>query len=51
MAKGQKRTNKEPKKLKEAETKAKKDSGPKYLREAEILQPGLLRGKIRGQKP
>ena len=51
MAKGQKRTNKEPKKLKEAETKAKKGAGPKYLREAEVMQAGVLRGKSRGQKP
>ena len=51
MAKGQKRANKEPKKLKDAEAKAKKDAGPKYLRQADVLQSGLLRGKSRGQKP
>lgn len=51
MAKGQKRSNKEPKKLKGAERQAKKGAGPKYLRDAEVVQSALLRGKPRGQKP
>lgn len=50
MAKGQKRSNKEPKKLKGTERQAKKDAGPKYLRQAEVMQSGLLRGKSPGQK-
>jgi hypothetical protein len=40
MAKGQKRSSKEPKKQKDAEKKAKKLSGPKYLRQPEIPPTG-----------
>jgi len=43
MAKGQKRSSKEPRKLKSAE---KKQAGPKYLRPPELVQaakPGVTR--------
>jgi hypothetical protein len=50
MAKGQKRSTREPKKLKESEKSAKKEAGPRYLRESEVLQAGKLRPKPPGQK-
>ncbi len=40
MAKGQKRSAKEPKKQKAAEKKTKKLAGPKYLRQSEMFQSG-----------
>ncbi|MCT8970548.1 hypothetical protein [Microbaculum marinisediminis] len=40
MAKGQKRSTKEPKKQKAAEKKTKKLAGPKYLRQSEMIQSG-----------
>ena len=46
MAKGQKRSSKEPKKQKDGEKKAKKLSGPKYLRQTEAP----LLGKTLAQK-
>lgn len=49
MAKGQKRSSKEPRKLKADD---KKQAGPKYLRPAELVQVGKLTGGKRpGQKP
>lgn len=50
MAKGQKRSTREPKKLKGAETADKKGAGPRYLRQSEVLQAGKLRPKPPGQK-
>lgn len=38
MAKGQKRSSKEAKKAKDPQKADKKRAGPKYLREAEVLQ-------------
>ena len=46
MAKGQKRTSKEPRKVKSSEKK----SGPKYLRPAEFIQTGRLGAQRPGQK-
>lgn len=40
MAKGQKRTGKEAKKVKSADGKQKKAEGPKYVRDAEVLVAG-----------
>lgn len=51
MAKGQKRSSKEPKKAKDAEKQANKRAGPKYLRDTEVIQSGVLRGKAPGHKP
>ncbi|WP_224406572.1 hypothetical protein [Afifella sp. IM 167] len=48
MAKGQKRSTKEPVKSKD-ETKQKKKDGPKYLRDAQMLQTATL-GAHRGKK-
>ena len=50
MAKGQKRTSKEPKKQKDADKKAKKLSGPKYLRQAESLSHGSMAALKIGQR-
>jgi len=47
MAKGQKRSTKEPRKLKSAE---KKPAGPKYLRPADLLQPAKLGPQRPGRK-
>ena len=47
MAKGQKRSGKEPRKLKSAE---KKPTGPKYLRPPELVQAGKLGAQRPGQK-
>jgi hypothetical protein len=50
MAKGQKRTNREPKKKKGAEKSAKKQSGPKYLRQTESPLSASLGAQKIGQK-
>ena len=47
MAKGQKRTTKEPRKLKSPD---KKLAGPKYLRPAELVSSGKLGPQRPGQK-
>lgn len=47
MAKGQKRSAKEPRKQKKAEPKP---AGPKYLRPAELVQSGKLGAQRPGQK-
>ena len=46
MAKGQKRSTKEPRKEKSSEKK----QGPKYLRPAELVQSGKLGAQRPGQK-
>jgi hypothetical protein len=50
MAKSQKRTSREPKKQKDAEKKANKLSGPKYLRQAETLSKGSIAALKIGQR-
>ncbi len=50
MAKGQKRTSKETKKTKSESTQDKKQAGPKYLRESETFQAGVLRSAGSGKK-
>ena len=52
MAKGQKRTSKEPKKQKDTDkdNKVKKLSGPKYLRQAESLSHGSMAALKIGQR-
>jgi hypothetical protein len=47
MAKGQKRSGKEPRKLKSAE---KKPAGPKYLRPPELVQQAKLGASRPGPK-
>jgi hypothetical protein len=49
MGKGQKRSNKEARKAKDPQ-KSGKRVGPKYLREAEVLQLGKAGAKRLGQK-
>lgn len=50
MAKGQKRTSKEAKKTKSGSRQDKKQAGPKYLRESEMLQVGVLGASGGGKK-
>jgi hypothetical protein len=50
MAKGQKRSNKETRKVKNTQGKATKAAGPKYLRQSEVLQVGNLGTKRPGKK-
>lgn len=50
MAKGQKRSTKEPKKAAVDKKQAKKDAGPKYLRGATTITPGDLRTTRNGGK-
>ncbi len=45
MAKGQKRTTKEPQKVKDEASKVKKDAGPKYMRGSAITVPGDLHSR------
>jgi hypothetical protein len=42
MAKGQKRSGKEARKARDPQKAAKKRAGPKYLREADVLQVGKV---------
>jgi hypothetical protein len=46
----QARSNKEPRKQKNPEKKA-KNSGPKYLRQGEVLQPAKLGSERSRRKP
>lgn len=50
MAKGQKRSGKEPKKERNEDREQKKAAGPKYLRQAEGLQTATLGARL-GKKP
>ena len=50
MAKGQKRSSKEAKKAKDPQKAGKKQAGPKYLREAEVLQVGKVGALRAGRK-
>ena len=50
MAKGQKRSNKEPKKAAVDKKQAKKEAGPKYLRGTTTTTPGDLRTGRPGAK-
>jgi len=49
MAKGQKRSSKEAKKAKDPQKAGKKQAGPKYLRDAEVLQASRV-GALRSQR-
>lgn len=49
MAKGQKRSSKEARKAKAPDKAGKKSAGPKYLREATVLQTGKV-GELRSQR-
>jgi hypothetical protein len=49
MAKSQKHSNKETRKARDPE-KGKAQTGPKYLRQGEVLQVGNLSAKRPGQK-
>jgi hypothetical protein len=50
MAKGRQSTSKEARKIKDPDKAGKKRAGPKYLREAEVLQVGKVNLKRLGQK-
>jgi len=50
MAKGQKRSGKEARKAKDPDKAGKKGAGPKYLREAEVLQIGKVNVKRLSQR-
>jgi hypothetical protein len=50
MAKGQKRSGKEARKQKDPQKAANKPTGPKYLREAEVLQTSKVGALRLGRK-
>ncbi|WP_162409333.1 hypothetical protein [Acuticoccus sediminis] len=51
MAKNEKRSQREPKKIGDSDAKkAKKRAGPKYLQESITLAPGALKGIRIGKK-
>jgi hypothetical protein len=50
MAKGRQRSSKEARKTKDPDKAGRKRAGPKYLREAEVLQVGNVNLKRLGQK-